>query len=175
MEKEGGLPEAGVVNQPLPSKKEMEEALKRSALAILDPKETVQTESYEGPIGVSLEEAVAEKQPEMAEEKKKEKIKEMNAEGDKEAHPIKKKERRTSEKRERRREEMRLKKKEEKRKRVESPEVDGELTTTRVDEGVSVQPKEETTQIRTIATDDGEDLDITPLYGVARKMHRKGQ
>ncbi|XP_038891015.1 UPF0329 protein ECU05_1680/ECU11_0050-like [Benincasa hispida] len=117
MDKEGGLPEARVVNQPLPSEENMEEALRRSALAVSDSKETVQTESYEGPIKVALEEAMAKKQLEMAEEKKKKKkkIKEKRAEGDEEAHLIKKKERKNSEKKERKREEIRLKKKEEKR------------------------------------------------------------
>ncbi|XP_038884775.1 nucleolar protein 58-like [Benincasa hispida] len=137
MEKEGGLLEAGFVNQPLPS----EEASRRSALAISDPKETVHTKSYEGPARVALEEVVAEKQPETTEEKKKNK--EKRAEGDEEAKPRKeKKERKSSEKRECKREQKRLKKKEEKRKRVESPEVDGESTTARVDEGVSTQHRE---------------------------------
>ncbi|XP_038885426.1 glutamic acid-rich protein-like [Benincasa hispida] len=133
MEKEGGLPEAGVINQPLPSEEKIEEASRKSALAVSDSKETVQTESYEGPIRVALEEAVAEKQPEMdEEEKKKKKIKEKRAEGDEEAWPRKeKKEIKMSERRERRREKERLKKKGEKRKRAESPKVDGESTTTR--------------------------------------------
>ncbi|XP_038887214.1 capping protein inhibiting regulator of actin dynamics-like [Benincasa hispida] len=128
MEKEGGLLEAGVVNQPLPSEEEMEEASRRSALAILDPKETAHVESYEGPSRVALEEVVVEKQPEVAEEKKKKKkkIKEKRAEGDEQTHPIKKKE--MSERRERRREERRLKKEEERRKRAESPELDREST-----------------------------------------------
>ncbi|XP_038877050.1 protein PXR1-like [Benincasa hispida] len=141
MEKEGGLPEAGVVNQPLPSEEEMEEALRRSALTISDPKETVQTKSYEGPIRVALEEVEAKKLPKTAEEKKKNKNnKEKRAERDEEAQPRKKKkERKSSEKRERKREGKRLKKKEEKRKRTESPEVNGELTTAKVDEGVSMQ------------------------------------
>ncbi|XP_038877047.1 UPF0329 protein ECU05_1680/ECU11_0050-like [Benincasa hispida] len=124
MEKEGGLPEAGVVNQPLPSEEDMEEDSRRNALAVSDPKETVE----------------AKKQPKTAEEKKKKKNKEKRAEGDEEDQPRKeKKERKSSEKRERRREEKRLKKKEEKRKSVESPEVNGESTTARVDEGVSTQ------------------------------------
>ncbi|XP_038902339.1 nucleolar protein 58-like [Benincasa hispida] len=159
----------------------MEEASSRSALAVSDPKETIQTESYEGPIRVALEEAVAEKQPEMAKEKKK-KIKEKRAEGDEEAQPRKeKKERKTSERREHRQAEKHLKKKEEKRKRVESSEVDRESTTARVDDGVLAQQKEsaqleeETMQIRTVATDDGEDSDITPLCDVARRMCRKSQ
>ncbi|XP_038895818.1 protein PXR1-like [Benincasa hispida] len=153
----------------------MEEASRRSALAISNPKETVQTESYKGPIRVALEEAVAEKQPEMAEEKKKKKIKEKRTEEDEEAHPIKKKERRTSEKKERKREETRLKKKEEKRKRAKSLEIDEESTSARMDKEESMQQKEstqpeETTQIRTVATDDGEDSDIIPL-----RRRRKGQ
>ncbi|XP_038876389.1 protein PXR1-like [Benincasa hispida] len=144
----------------------MKEASRRSALAISDPKETTHIEFYEGPIRVALEETIAEKQPEMAEEKKKKKIKEKRAEGDQEAHPIKKKERKTSEKRERRREEMRLKKKEEKRKRAESPKIDKESTSARVDKGESaqqkesMQPEEETMQIQTVAIDDGEDSDL---------------
>ncbi|XP_038896743.1 nucleolar protein 58-like [Benincasa hispida] len=139
MEKEKGLPKAGLVNQPLPLEEKMEKASRRSALAVLDPKETVHTESYEGPTRVSLEEMVVEKQPEMAEEKKKKKKnKEKRAEGDEEAQPRKeKKERKSSEKRVRRRQEKRLKKKEEKIKRADSLEVDGESTTARVDEGVS--------------------------------------
>ncbi|XP_038879219.1 glutamic acid-rich protein-like [Benincasa hispida] len=142
MEKEGGLPEARVVNQLLPSNEEMEETSRRSALAISNPKETVHTESYEGPTRVALEEVVTEKQLKMAEEKKKKKIKEKRAEGDEEAQPRKeKKERKSSEKRVRRREEKCLKKMEEKRKRAKSPEFDGESTTVKVDEGVSAQQK----------------------------------
>ncbi|XP_038874940.1 capping protein inhibiting regulator of actin dynamics-like [Benincasa hispida] len=170
MEKEGELPKTGIVNQPLPSEEEMEEALRRSAPAISDPKEIVQIESYEGPIRVALEEVVAEKHPEMAEEKKKKKMKKKRAKGDEEARPRKEKnERKTSERRECRREEERLKTKEEKRKRVESPKVDGESTTARVDEGVlaqhreSTKPEQQSTQIITVATDDGEDSDNTHL------------
>ncbi|XP_038904275.1 vicilin-like seed storage protein At2g18540 [Benincasa hispida] len=178
MEKEVGLLEAGVVNQPLPSEEEMEEASKRSTLAISDPKETAHVESYEGPSRAALEEVVAEKQPEMVEKKKKKKkkkkIKEKRAKGDEEAYLIKKKERKTSETKECRREENRLKKKGEKRKRAESPEIGRESTTTRVDERVSArqkesaQPEEETTQIRMIVTDDGEDSDITPPYAASQ-------
>ncbi|XP_038887026.1 histone-lysine N-methyltransferase, H3 lysine-79 specific-like [Benincasa hispida] len=179
MEKEGGLPEAGVVNQPLPSEEEMEEALRRSALAVSDPKETVQVESYEGPIKVSLEEAVVEKQPEMAEEKKK-KIKEKRAEGEEEAHPNKKKERRMSEKRERRREEKCLKKEKERRKRAESPKIDRKSTSTRVHKWESAQlqesaqPEEEITQVKTIVADDGEDSDTTPLLRHRKENARQG-
>ncbi|XP_038877699.1 UPF0329 protein ECU05_1680/ECU11_0050-like [Benincasa hispida] len=136
MENDGGLPEAGVVNQPLPSEEVMEEALRRSALAVSDSKETVHTESYKGPIRVALEKVEAKKQPKTTEEKKKKKNKEKRAEGDEEAQPRKeKKERKLSEKRERRREKKRLKKKEDKRKRAESPEIDGKSTTARVDGG----------------------------------------
>ncbi|XP_038887243.1 protein PXR1-like [Benincasa hispida] len=142
MEKEGGLPKAGVVNQPLSSEEEMKETWRRSALAVSDPKETIQTESYEGPIRVALEEVEANKLSKMAEGKKKRKCKEKWAGEDKEARPKKekneKKEKKSSEKRERRREEKRLKK-EKKRKRAESPNVDGESTTARVEEGVSTQ------------------------------------
>ncbi|XP_038885850.1 nucleolar protein 58-like [Benincasa hispida] len=100
MEKEGELLEAGVVNQPLPSEEKMAEASRRSALAVADPKETVQTESYEGPIKVALEEVEAKKQPKMVEEKKKRKRKEKRAGGDEEARPKKeKKENKSSEKR----------------------------------------------------------------------------
>ncbi|XP_038882295.1 nucleolar protein 58-like [Benincasa hispida] len=151
MEKEGGLLEAGVVNQPLPSKEEIEEASRISALEILDPKETANAESYEAPIRVALEEAVAEKQLEVAEEKKKKrKIKEKRDKGDEKAHPIKKKERRMDEKMERRREKMRLKNEEERRKRAEIPKLDGESTSVRGDKGESAklresaQPEEET-------------------------------
>ncbi|XP_038880523.1 glutamic acid-rich protein-like [Benincasa hispida] len=127
MKKEGGLPEVGIVNQPLPSEEEMEEASRKSALVVSNPKEAVQTDSYEGPIRVALEEVKAKKLPEMAEEKKKKKNKEKRTKGDEEAQPRKeKKERKSSKKKERRREEKCLKKKEEKRKRAESPEVDGE-------------------------------------------------
>ncbi|XP_038889265.1 nucleolar protein 58-like [Benincasa hispida] len=116
MEKKGGLPEFGVIIQPLPSEEEMEEASRRSALAISDPKETIHIKSYNGPTRVSLEDVVAEKHPETTEEKKKKKNKEKRAEGDEEAQPRKeKKERKSSEKMERRREEKRLKNKEEKR------------------------------------------------------------
>ncbi|XP_038882282.1 DDRGK domain-containing protein 1-like [Benincasa hispida] len=136
MEKEGGLPEPG------------------------------------GPIRVALEEAVAEKQPEVVEEeekkKKKKKIKEKRVKEDEEVHPIKKKERRTGEKRECRREEKRLKKEEERRKRVESTEIDGESTSAKVDKvesaqlRKSAQPEEEITQVKIVATDDGEDSDYPP-------------
>ncbi|XP_038885757.1 H/ACA ribonucleoprotein complex subunit CBF5-like [Benincasa hispida] len=161
-----------VVNQPLPSEEEMKEASQRSALVVLDPKETVQTESYEKPIRVALEEVEAKKLPKMAEEKNEEK----RAEGDEEAQPRKeKKEKKSSEKKERRREGKRLKKKEEKRKRAESPEVDEESTTAKVDEGMSTQqresaqPKKESTQIRMVMTDDGEDPDITPLMRLRKE------
>ncbi|XP_038880404.1 nucleolar protein 58-like [Benincasa hispida] len=165
MEKERGLLKAEVVNQSLPSEEEMEEASRRSALEISDPKETTHAESYEGPSRVSLEEVVAEKQPEVAEEKKKKnkikekraegdeeahpiktkkKIKEKRVEGDEEAHPIKKKERRAGEKRECRQKKKRLRKEEEKRKRAESPKIDGESTSVRVDKGESAQLREST-------------------------------
>ncbi|XP_038885938.1 capping protein inhibiting regulator of actin dynamics-like [Benincasa hispida] len=144
MEKEGGLLEARVVNRSLPSEEEMEEASRRITLAILDPKETTNAESYKGPTRVSLEEAATEKQPEVAEEKKKKMmIKEKRAEGDEEAHPIKKKERRTNEKKECRRKERRLKKEEERRKMAESPELDGESTSVKRDKGDSAQLKNE--------------------------------
>ncbi|XP_038896006.1 protein PXR1-like [Benincasa hispida] len=174
MEKEEGLPNAEVVYQALPSEEEMEEASRR-ALTVSNSKEIVQTESYEGSIRVALEEAVVEKKLEMAAEKKKKKIKEKRAEGDEEAHSIKKKERKTSEMKERMREEMCLKKKEEKRKRATSPEIDREFTSIRVGKGESaqqkesMQPEEETTQIRTVAIDDGENADITPLGSIARR------
>ncbi|XP_038904268.1 UPF0329 protein ECU05_1680/ECU11_0050-like [Benincasa hispida] len=165
MEKEGRLPEAGVVNQPLPSEEKMEEATRRSALAVSDPKEVV-----------------VEKQPEMAEEKKKTKNKEKKAEGDEEAQRKKeKKDRKSSDKRECRQEGKRLKKKEEKRKRAESPEVDEESTTTKVDEGVSVQQRksaqleEESMQIKTTVTDNGEDPDITPLMWHHKENAPQGQ
>ncbi|XP_038876747.1 nucleolar protein 58-like [Benincasa hispida] len=174
MENEGWLPKDRVVNQPLPSKEKMSEASQRSALAVSDPKETIQTESYEGPIRVALEEVEAKKQPKMAEGKKKRKSKGKRAEGDEEARPKKeKKEKKSSEKRERRREEKRLKK-EVKRKRAKSLDVDGESTTARVEEGLSTQEKESaqsqeaSMHIRTVATEDREDSDITPLM-----RHRK--
>ncbi|XP_038896312.1 capping protein inhibiting regulator of actin dynamics-like [Benincasa hispida] len=169
MEKEGGLPEAGVINQPLPSEEEKAEASRRSALAVLDHKETVQIESYEGPIRVSLEEVEAKKLSETDEGKKKRKSKSKRAKGDEETWPKKeRKEKKSSEKRKRRREDNRLKK-EEKRKRAESPDIDGESTIARVEEGVSkqekesAQPQEASTHIRTVATEDREDPDITPL------------
>ncbi|XP_038889374.1 protein PXR1-like [Benincasa hispida] len=144
----------------------MEKASRRSALAILDPKETTNAESYEGPIRVALEEATAEKLSKVVEEeKKKKKIKEKRAEGNEEAHPIKKKERRTDEKKECRREERHLKKEEERRKKAESPELDGESTSGREEKGELTQLREsaqhETPQ--TVATDEGEDVEITPL------------
>ncbi|XP_038896327.1 uncharacterized protein LOC120084591 [Benincasa hispida] len=88
LEKGQGLPEAGVVNQPVPLKEAMEEESRRSALDILDPKETANAESYEGPIRVALEEAAAERQLEGAEEKKKKKkkSKEKRDEEDEQAH-----------------------------------------------------------------------------------------
>ncbi|XP_038874985.1 protein PXR1-like [Benincasa hispida] len=148
----------------------MEEASRRSALAILNPKETIQIESYEGPIRVALEEVEEKKLSEMVEEKKKNKNKEKRVERDEEAQPRKeKKERKSSEERELGREGKLLKKKEEKRKRAENPEVNGELTIAKVDEGVStqqresVQLEEESMKIRMVATDNGEDPDITPL------------
>ncbi|XP_038882428.1 UPF0329 protein ECU05_1680/ECU11_0050-like [Benincasa hispida] len=142
MEKEGGLPKARVVNQPSPSEEEMVEASRRSTLAVADPKENVQTESYEGPIKVALEEVELKKQPKTTEGKNKRKSKGKRAKGDEEARPKKeKKEKKSSEKKERRREEKHLKK-EEKRKREESLNVDGESTTARVEEGVSTQEKE---------------------------------
>ncbi|XP_038875087.1 protein PXR1-like [Benincasa hispida] len=146
----------------------MEEASRRSALAILDPKETANAESYEGPIRVALEEAATEKQFEGAKEKKKKKkkkkIKEKRAEGDGEAHPIKKKERRTNEKKERRWEERCLKKEEERRKRAESRELDGESTSVREDKGELVQLREsgQPAKPQTVATDEGKDVEITP-------------
>ncbi|XP_038902468.1 translation initiation factor IF-2-like [Benincasa hispida] len=140
LEKEGGLPEAGVMYQPLlteevmveETEKVVEEETRRSTLVIMDPKETTQVESYEGPIRVALEEVAAEKQLEEAEEKKKKKkkskgkkigkgepshhrkaekkIKEKEDEEDEEAKLKKKQEK--SERKERRREERRLKKEE---------------------------------------------------------------
>ncbi|XP_038875139.1 uncharacterized protein LOC120067674 [Benincasa hispida] len=81
----GGLPEAGVVNQPLlieevtvvmkeevaVVEKVVEEETRRSTLAIRDPEETMQVESYEEPIRVALEKVAVEKQLEVEEEKKK--------------------------------------------------------------------------------------------------------
>ncbi|XP_038885934.1 nucleolar protein 58-like [Benincasa hispida] len=142
MEKEGGLPDARVVNQPLPSEEEMVEASQRSALVVADPKETIQPESYEGPIRVVLEKVGVKKLLEMAEGKKKRKGKEKRVDGDEKAQAKKdKKEKKSSEKRGHRREEKRLKK-EEKRKRAKSLDVDGESTTARVEKGVSPQEKE---------------------------------
>ncbi|XP_038874979.1 probable H/ACA ribonucleoprotein complex subunit 4 [Benincasa hispida] len=141
----------------------MVEASRKSALAISNPKETVQTESYEGPIRIALEEVEAKKLPETAEGKKKVNSKGKRADEDEEARPKKekkeKKEKKSSEKMECRREEKCLKK-EEKRKRASSPDVDGESTITRVEEGVSTQeresaqPQEASTHIRTVATKD---------------------
>ncbi|XP_038902362.1 SMY2 homolog 2-like [Benincasa hispida] len=169
MKREGWLPEAGIVNQPLPSEEEMAKASRRMALATTDPKETVPIDSNEGPIKIVLEVIGAKKQSESAEGKKKRKSKEKCLEGD-EASRLKKekKEKKESEKKQRRREEKRLKK-EKKRKRVESPNFDGESTTTRVEEGVSTQakasaqPQVSSPHIRMVATEDREDPDITPL------------
>jgi len=120
MENEGGMLEARVVNQPLPSEEEMEKASRRRTLAVLDPKETVHTESYEGPTRVTLEKVMEKKQLKTAEEKKKKKKKEKKVEGNEEAQPRKeKKEIKLSEKREHGQEENRLKKKE-KRKRLKA-------------------------------------------------------
>ncbi|XP_038885790.1 uncharacterized protein LOC120076082 [Benincasa hispida] len=81
LEKGGGLPESGVVNQPLlteevtveETEEVVEEKTRRSTLAIMDPEETTQVKSYEGPIRVTLEEVAAEMQPEVVEENKKKK------------------------------------------------------------------------------------------------------
>ncbi|XP_038892627.1 nucleolar protein 58-like [Benincasa hispida] len=174
MEKEGGLPEARVINQPLPLEEKMVEASRRSALTVTDLKKTVQTESYEGPTRGALEEVGAKKHPETAEKKKKRKNKAKRVEGDEEAQPKKeKKEKKPSEKRQRRREEKHLKK-EEKRNRAKILDVNGESTTVRVEEGVSpqvkesVQSQESSTHIRMVATEDREDPDITSLM-----RHRK--
>ncbi|XP_038880373.1 protein PXR1-like [Benincasa hispida] len=153
----------------------MEEKSRRSALTILDPKEAANAESYEGPIRVALEEVAAEKQFERAEKKKKskenraeedeqahqskaeKKIKEKEDEEDEEAKLKKMKER--SERKETRREKRCLKKEEERRKRAESPELDRESTSVREDKGESAQHKTP----QTIATDEGEDVEITLL------------
>ncbi|XP_038877924.1 nucleolar protein 58-like [Benincasa hispida] len=123
----------------------MVEASRRSALAVSDPKETVQKESYEGPTRVALEEVEVKKLPKTAEGKKKRKTKQKRAGEDVEARPKKekkeKKEKKSSEKRECRQEEKCLKK-EKKRKRAESSDVNGESTTTRLEERVSTQEKE---------------------------------
>ncbi|XP_038876981.1 uncharacterized protein LOC120069322 [Benincasa hispida] len=174
MERERGLPEAGVVNQPLPSEKKMAEASQRRALAVADPRETVPTDSNEGPIRVILEEVGAKKKPETADGKKNKKSKEKWVDEDEAAHSNKeKKEKKTSKKRQCKREEKCLKK-EDKRKRAKSPDFDGESTTARVEEGVSpqdqasMQPQVSSTHIRMVATEDKEDPDITPLM-----QHRK--
>ncbi|XP_038877933.1 arginine and glutamate-rich protein 1-like, partial [Benincasa hispida] len=63
----------------------------------------------------------------------------------------------------------RLRKRGKRRKRRLRPRLDGESTLLRVDKVESVQlrestqPEEETTQVRLVATDDGEGADITPL------------
>ncbi|XP_038904385.1 uncharacterized protein LOC120090747 [Benincasa hispida] len=159
----------------------MAEASRRSALAIADPKETIQRESYEGPIRVVLEDVGRKKLPETAKGKKKRKSKEKRVDGYEEARPKKeKKEKKSSEKRERRREEKRLKK-EEKRKRAESPDVDGESTTASVEEGVSpqekksVQPQEASMHIRMVVTEDREDSDITPLMRRRKENAPQGE
>ncbi|XP_038904384.1 nucleolar protein 58-like [Benincasa hispida] len=181
MEKAGGLPEAEVFNQPLPSEEEMAEASQRSALAIANPKETVQRESYEGPIRVVLEEGGAKKLSKTTEGKKKRKRKEKRVNRDEEARPKKEKnKKKLSEKRERKREEKHLKK-EEKRKRTEIPDVDGESTTTSVEEEVSpqenesVQPQEASMHIRMVATEDREDPDITPLMRSQKENVPQGE
>ncbi|XP_038902415.1 probable H/ACA ribonucleoprotein complex subunit 4 [Benincasa hispida] len=141
MEREGGLPEAGVVNRPLPSEEKMVEASRRRALAIADPKETVPTDSNEGPIKAILEVVGVKKQTGMAEGKKNRKSKEKRVERDEAARPKKeKKEKKESKKKQRKREEKRLKK-EKKRKRVENLDFDRESTTTRVEKRMSTQIK----------------------------------
>ncbi|XP_038875082.1 DNA ligase 1-like [Benincasa hispida] len=170
MEKEEGLPEAGVVNQPLSSEEAMEEELGRRTLAILDPKETANAKSYEGPIRVTLKEVAAEKRLERAKEKKKKK-KNIREKGDEEEEEAKlKKEKERSGRKESKREERRLKKEEERRKRAESPELDGESTSVREDKGESAQLRESAQHEipQTIAIDEGEDVEITPLT-----RHRK--
>ncbi|XP_038895786.1 protein PXR1-like [Benincasa hispida] len=115
-------------------------------------------------IAVALEEATTEKQPEVVEEKKKnKKSKKKRAKGDEEAKLKNKKER--SERKESRREERRLKKEEKRRKRVASLELDRESTSMREDKGESVKLRE-SAQLATpqmIATDEGENVEITPL------------
>ncbi|XP_038880441.1 nucleolar protein 58-like [Benincasa hispida] len=127
---------------------------RRSTLALEDPKETVNVDSYEGPSRVVLEEVAAEKQSEVVEEKKKKKKskgkkigegepshhrkaekknKEKENEEDEEAKLRKRKER--GERKERRREERRLRKEEEKKKRAASLEMDGASTSVRKDRG----------------------------------------
>ncbi|XP_038882271.1 uncharacterized protein At1g10890-like [Benincasa hispida] len=115
LEEGGGLPEVGVVNQPLSTEKVtvavieevrvveevavteevVEEETKRSTLALETPEETTQVESYDGPIRVALEEVAAEKQQEVEEEKKKKKEKKEKNVGEEE------KERRRTEEEER--------------------------------------------------------------------------
>ncbi|XP_038889272.1 vicilin-like seed storage protein At2g18540 [Benincasa hispida] len=128
----------------------------------------------EGPSKGTLEEVVAERQPEVAEEKKKKKIKEKRAKEDEEAHPIKKKER--SERKERMREEKRLKKEKERRKRAVSPELDGESTSIREDKGESAQLRESTQPetTKTIVINEGEEGDVTPLMWCRKENAPQG-
>ncbi|XP_038882301.1 protein PXR1-like [Benincasa hispida] len=121
-----GLPEAGVLEQPLPTEKVtvavieevevVEEETRRSTLAIRDPEETMKVQSYDGPIRVALEEVAVEKQQKVEEEKKKRKEKKVE-EGEPTHH---RKEKKNKEKKEDEEyEEAKLRKKKEKKERKE--------------------------------------------------------
>ncbi|XP_038887725.1 protein PXR1-like [Benincasa hispida] len=119
LKKGGGLPEAGVVNQPLPTEEVMEEETRRSTQVIVDPKETANVKSYEGPSRVALKEMVVEKQPKVAKEKKKKKKrKEKKAGGDEPSHQCKA-EKKIKEKEDEEDEEAKLRKKKEMSERKE--------------------------------------------------------
>ncbi|XP_038882363.1 protein PXR1-like [Benincasa hispida] len=123
LEKGGGLPEAEVVNQPLPTEEVTaevkEEETRRSALVIVDPKETANAESNEEPFRVALEEMVVEKQPEVAEEKKKKKKSKEKKVGEGEPSHHRKVEKKTKEKEDEKDEEGRLRKRKERSERKE--------------------------------------------------------
>ncbi|XP_038876434.1 vicilin-like seed storage protein At2g18540 [Benincasa hispida] len=162
----------------------VEEETRRSTLAIKDPEETVNAKTYDRQSRVELEEVAVEKQPEVVEEKKKKrkskgkkvgegepshhrkaetKIKEKKNEEDEEAKLRTRKEKR--ERKERRHEERRLKKEEERKKRAVSPEMVGESTSVREDLGEPAQLREpmQPETMQTIATDEGEERDVTLL------------
>ncbi|XP_038891684.1 chromatin assembly factor 1 subunit A-like [Benincasa hispida] len=130
LEKNGGLPEAGVVNQPLPSDEELALVSRRMALTTSDPKETAPTDSNEGHTRAVLKGMEAKKWTEKSGEKKERIVEEKWAEEDEVAQLEKeKKEKQRSERKQRRREEKRLRKEEERRKRAESLDVDRESST----------------------------------------------
>ncbi|XP_038888078.1 ensconsin-like [Benincasa hispida] len=152
LEKSGGLPEIGVVNQPLPLEEDM--GCRGGRRGTKQPEKEV-------------EKGIDEQRAEEDEVSRKEK---------------EKKEKRRSERRQRKREDKRLRKEEEWRKRAESPDFKEESTTARVKVGMlaqfgpSTQQKTSWPHSRLVASEaqlrgsnDKEDPDISPLM-----QRRKG-